>query len=63
MFEMFPCLPFQFINLDGDEKLFYLLKIMRLYEGIQFIDISAIINFIGDYNTNYRLKKIIENNP
>jgi len=63
MFEMFPCLPFQFVNLGGDEKLFYLLKIMRLYEGIQFIDISAIINFIGDYNTNYRLKKIIENNP
>ena len=63
MFEMFPCFPFQFVNLGGDEKLFYLLKIVRLYEGIQFIDISAIINFIGDYNTNYRLKKIIENNP
>lgn len=63
VFDLIPCIPFQFIDLDGEEKLFYLLKIMRLYVGIQAFDISAIISFVGNYNTKIRIKNIIENNP
>lgn len=63
IFDLIPCLPFQYIDLEGEEKIFYLLKVMRLYIGIQCMDISAIITYIGKYNTKIRLKKMIRDNP
>ena len=63
IFDLIPCIPLQYIDMDGEEKIFYLLKIMRMYVGIQFMDISAIIAYIGKYNSKIRLKKMIETNP
>ena len=60
LFDLIPCLPFQLIDLGGDEKAFYIIKVMRLYIGIEFIDISAMINYIQNYNIKVRLKKLIE---
>ena len=34
---------------------------MRLYVGIEFIDISVILSYITNYNIKVRLKNIIEN--
>lgn len=63
VFDLIPCLPLQLLNLNGEEKLFYIIKVMRLYVGIQFIDISAILSYITDYNIHVRLKNIIDNHP
>ena len=33
-FDLIPVIPFQLLDLNGEEKLFYIIKVMRLYIGI-----------------------------
>lgn len=63
IFDLIPCLPLQLLDLGGDEKLFYIVKVMRIYIGIEFIDISAMLSYITDYNIHVRLKRIIDHYP
>lgn len=63
IFDLLPCLPLQLMDLGGDEKLFYIIKVMRLYIGIEFIDISAMLRYITAYNIKVRLKRLIDKHP
>lgn len=63
VFDVIPCIPLQYVNIGGREKMFYLIKIMRLYKGIQFMDVSAMVAYLGNYNTKVRLQNMINNDP
>lgn len=60
IFDLIPCIPFHYLPLEGDEKLFYVFKILRIFTGIEFIDVSAMLSWISNYNIKVRLKKLIE---
>lgn len=54
--DLIPCLPFQLMDLGGDEKLFFIIKVMRIFIGIDFIDITTMLSYITNYNIHVRLK-------
>ena len=47
--------------MSGEESLFYLIKIIRIFIGIDFLNPGAISEFITYYNIEIRIKKLIEN--
>lgn len=61
--DFIPCLPLNLINLNGKEKYFYLIKIMRLYVGMSFLNVQAIMRWINKYNCEVRLANLIKNDP
>ena len=61
--DLIPCIPLQLIDLGGQEKDFYLIKNMRLYIGMSFLNVQAIMRFINYYNSEVRLTNLIKNDP
>lgn len=62
IFEVIPILPFQFLPLNGNERRFYLIKIMRIGIGIGYFDPSAIMEKVTFLNLK-RIKNMIERQP
>ena len=60
--DLIPTLPFQFFS-SHNHRSVYLIKILRLPKGINFLDISAITRYLTYYNIEIRLKDIIDNDP
>ena len=58
LFELLPLIPLQFVSLGGQEKLFYLIKIMRIARGLESMDPTQITEKLTEFNLN-RIKKII----
>ena len=61
LIELVPLLPLQFLNLNGEEKKFYLIKIIRIFYGINNLDPSAIAERVTYLNLE-RIKKLIQQN-
>jgi hypothetical protein len=56
LYEIIPLIPFNIIiYMYGYERIFYLIKLMRLYTGFQLLDITTIMN-----NVKYRYKMKVE---
>lgn len=49
--------------MGGDEIDFYLIKNMRLYIGMSFLNVQAIMRFVNYYNCEVRLANLIKNDP
>ena len=60
VYDFFPLLPFTYIPLNGFERLFYLIKIIRLVIGLQILDVPRIMEKIKKIYGK-KLQKIIEN--
>lgn len=63
LIDLIPCIPLQLVDLGGKEKDFYLIKNMRMYIGMSFLNIQAIMRFINYYNCEVRLANLIKNDP
>ena len=61
-FDAIPCLPLQFVSLGGNERLFYLIKIIRLFNGFKLFNVPDIMENIKYYNRK-KLEKIIRDDP
>lgn len=62
IFELLPLIPLQFLELNGEEQIFYIVKIMRIFIGLDYADPSAITQKLQSINLN-RIKNLIESNP
>lgn len=60
--DFIPIIPLQMLNFGGDEKLFYIIKIMRLIKGLQVFDVAQIMVIIKKQYQK-KLDHIIENDP
>jgi len=54
-----PIIPLQLLNLNGYERLFFIIKIVRLYSGFKLFNVPMIMNKIKVIN-NRKMMKIIE---
>lgn len=61
--DVIPCIPLQSIDMGGAEIDFYLIKNMRLYIGMSFLNVQAIMRFVNYYNCEVRLANLIKNDP
>ena len=61
VWDLLPVLPLQLIGMGVGEhtKYFYLIKIVRLYIGLDFLDASAIVQTLQHFNRQ-RLRNMIE---
>lgn len=59
--DLIPVIPLQFIHIAGEERNFYLIKIIRIFIGIDFLNPGAIAEYITYFNIYIRIKKMIEN--
>jgi hypothetical protein len=44
--DFIPIIPLQLLDFGGDERLFYIIKIMRLIKGLQVFDVAQIMVII-----------------
>lgn len=63
IYDLLPVIPLQFIDLGEHTKRFYLIKLIRIFIGIEFLDPSAIAELITYYNINVRIKRLIDTDP
>lgn len=59
IFELIPLLPLQFLPLDGDENRLYIVKLVRIINGIALLDPGKTYEILTLYNLK-RIKKIID---
>lgn len=62
LIDLIPTLPLQLLSTKNYRE-FYIIKTLRLTKGINFLDVSAITRYLTYYNTEIRLKDLIENDP
>lgn len=60
--DFIPIIPLQLLDLGGDERLFYVIKIMRLIKGLQVFDVAQIMVIIKKQYQK-QLEDIIKNSP
>ena len=60
LIEVLPTLPLQFLPLGGDENRLYIIKLVRIVNGISLLDASKIYEGLTVYNMR-RIKNLIEN--
>ena len=62
IYDFIPFIPLPEINMGGYERLFYLIKIMRLVNGFKVFSVPAIMEKIN-YFARKKLEDMIENDP
>lgn len=60
--DLIPFLPLQLIPLNGDEKMFYLIKLIRIGTGIEFLNPQQISEYLTKFNIE-RIQKMIQIDP
>mmetsp|Transcript_10851 Transcript_10851/g.18162 ORF Transcript_10851/g.18162 Transcript_10851/m.18162 type:complete len:747 (+) Transcript_10851:337-2577(+) len=61
MFDFVCVIPLQSLNLSGYERLFYIIKILRLFIGFKLFNVALIMQKIQLFFKNYTLNKIKKN--
>lgn len=61
IFELIPIIPLQFLPLNGEERNFYLVKVIRIAIGIEYADPTAITEKLTSMNLK-RIRKMIAGN-
>ena len=59
LYDFVPILPLQELKLGGDERLFFIIKIIRLYTGIKLFDVAVIMEKLKFFNKK-QIDKIIQ---
>lgn len=57
--DLIPIIPLQIIDLGGNQRFFYLIKIIRLVKGLNVYDVPEIVSKIKFFN-NKEIERIIE---
>lgn len=50
IFDVLPLLPLQLIPLKGEERMFYIIKLIRIGTGIEFLSPQQISEYVTKYN-------------
>ena len=62
MFDLIPIIPLEFLSLNGGERRFMLIKLIRLYTGLRIFYVPDIMEKIKKIFSD-RLDKLIKDDP
>ena len=61
LLDLIPVIPLQLLEVSEQARaIFYIIKFIRIFIGIEFLSPGAIAEYITDYNIDVRIKNMIE---
>ena len=63
LIDLLPVVPLQFLDVGKKSRLFFLIKFIRIFVGIEFLDPHAIVALITYYNIEVRIRRLIATDP